>query len=169
MARREGVFLRTSKTGAGHHRLRKALRLTRWEILLSVSLYASAGLIAATAHPPLLLVFIIALQGTVYACSPIASLWNLRAQLVPAGEFRRRHEERRVRQARNRRPLLRVAGLAAALVLAAVVGAAAASLAAPDTLLPGSTGGHRLGHSPVRPAPSPQQAASEGSAFTSRQ
>jgi hypothetical protein len=168
MARREGVFLRTSKTGAGQHRLRKALRLTRWEILLSVSLYAAAGLIAASAHPPVLLVFIISLQGTVYACSPIASLWNLRAQLAPAGEFRRRYE-RRLGQARNRRPSFRLAGLAAALVLAVIVGAAAASLAAPNTLLPGNMAGHGHGRSPVRPAASPQQAASEGSAFTSRQ
>ncbi len=149
MARREGVFLRTSKTGSSHHRLRKALRLTRWETALAVALYTSAGLLAASSHPPLLLVFIIALQGSVYACGPIASLWNLRAQLVPAPEYRRRYEEQRLRQARRAKPSFKAAGFAAALV-AVVIGAGAAALVAPDELLPGSAVSHVRVVTPVR-------------------
>jgi hypothetical protein len=142
MSRREGVFLRTSKTGSSHHRLRTAIRLCRREALLSVSLYTSAVLIALSSHPPLLLIFVISLQGTVYACAPIASLWNLRAQLVPTHEFRRRFEERRLRQSRRRRPSFRVAGLTAALLLALVVATTTAVLAAPDRLLPGGAVDH---------------------------
>jgi len=173
MSRREGVFLRTSKTGSSHHRLRTAIRLCRWEALLSVALYTSAALLASSSHPALLLIFIISLQGTVYACAPIASLWNLRAQLVPAHEYRRRFEERRLRQARRRRPSFRVAGLTAALVLALVAGVTTAVLAAPDQLLPGDAVHHGrvvLPHSPVGTGlPSRQQAPPDGSASTSRQ
>ncbi len=139
MSRREGVFLRTSKTGSTRHRLRAAFRLSRWEALLAIALYTSAGFLAARHHPPILLIVIVAIQGTVYACSPIASLWNLRAQLVSAPEYRRRYEEQRVRQSR---PSFRVARPVAALLLAAVVGAAAAAIAAPDKLLPGTPAAH---------------------------
>jgi len=141
MSRREGVFLRTSKTGSSHHRLRTALRLTRWETLLALALYASAGLLSALRHPPILLIVIVAIQGTVYLCAPIASLWNLRAQLVSAHEYRRRHEEKLLRQM-NGRPAFRVARPAAAVLLAAAVGAGAAALTAPGDLLPGTAGSH---------------------------
>src|SRR3984893_16205569 len=77
ISRREGVFLRTSKTGSNHHRLRTALRLCRGEASFALALFISAGLLAASAPPPLLLIFFICVQGTVYVCSPIASLWNL--------------------------------------------------------------------------------------------
>lgn len=145
MSRREGVFLRTSKTGSSHHRLRTAFRLSRWETVLAVSLYVSAGLLAASPHPALLLIGIISLQGTVYLCSPVASLWNLRAQRVSSTEYRRRFEERRLRQAGRRRTSFRPARLVGALGLAVVVGAAAAVLAAPSGLLPGSA----VNHGPV--------------------
>ena len=72
MSRREGVFLRTSKTGSEPPPAAQALRLSRWETLFAVALYTSAGLLAASHHPPILLIIIIAVQGTVYACSPIA-------------------------------------------------------------------------------------------------
>jgi hypothetical protein len=140
MSRREGVFLRTSKTGSTRHRVRAAFRLSRWEALLAIALFTSAGLLAARQHPPILLIVIVAIQGTVYACSPIASLWNLRAQLVAAPEYRRRYEEHRVRQAT--RPSFRVARPVAAVLLAAVMGAAAAAIAAPDKLLPGTPATH---------------------------
>jgi cellulose synthase/poly-beta-1,6-N-acetylglucosamine synthase-like glycosyltransferase len=140
MSRREGVFLRTSKTGSSRHRLRAAFRLSRWEALLAIALYTSAGLLAARHHPPILLILIIIIQGTVFACSPIASLWNLRAQLVSAPEYRRRHEERRLRQLG--RPSFRVARPIAAVLLAAVIGAAAATIAAPNKLLPGTPADH---------------------------
>jgi cellulose synthase/poly-beta-1,6-N-acetylglucosamine synthase-like glycosyltransferase len=151
MSRREGVFLRTSKTGSSHRPLRTALRLSRWETVLAVSLYASAGLLAASAHPPLLLVGIISLQGTVYLCSPIASLWNLRARRVSSLEYRRRFDEQRFRQATRGRPSFRAGRLAGALGLAFVVGAAAAVLAAPGELLPGSAVNHGPGVTPVHP------------------
>ena len=171
MSRREGVFLRTSKTGATHHRLRKALWLTRYETVLAVALYVSAALIATTPDPQILLIIIISLQGSVYACAPVAALWNLRAQLVSPLEYRRRYDERRLRHANRRRPQVRVAGLAAALVLAAIVGLGAAALSSPGRLLPGNAvvdQRHDLahGHALVRTAggpadPSSQQAVSD--------
>jgi cellulose synthase/poly-beta-1,6-N-acetylglucosamine synthase-like glycosyltransferase len=135
MSRRDGVFLRTSKTGSAHHRLRTALRLCRVETLLMVGLYVSAGFLAARRHPPLLLTAIIAFQGTVYACAPIASLWNMRAQRVPAHAYRRRFEQRRIRQAGRGRPTLRVLGAATAAVVALGVGGMAGVFVAPISLL----------------------------------
>ena len=129
--------------------MRKALRLSRWEILLTVGLYTSAGLLAASAHPPLLLIAIIALQGSVYFCSPVCSLWNLRAQRVSRQEYRRRFDERLRRRAGRRRPSFRVPALAAALGLAVVVGGAVAVLASPDVLQPGKPVHHGR-----KPAPS---------------
>jgi cellulose synthase/poly-beta-1,6-N-acetylglucosamine synthase-like glycosyltransferase len=136
MTHREGVFLRTSKTGSSHHRLRKALRLSRVETALAVALYASAGFLIALVHPPILLIVIILLQGTVYLCSPIAALWNLRAQRVPGEEFRRRFEERRLRQARRRRPSYATAAFGGAMLLAVITGAGIAMIGSPDKLIP---------------------------------
>ena len=80
LCRREGVFRRTSKTGADRHRLRAALRLSRWEAVVGCALWASAGLLAAGALTVrIVLIFVIATQGAVYMCSVAASLWNLRA------------------------------------------------------------------------------------------
>ena len=89
LARRDGVFLRTSKAG-GRRTVLTALRLTRGETALAVALYASVGLLAALRHPPWLLMFIIFVQATVYLCAPIAAVWNLRALGVPAQVYRRR-------------------------------------------------------------------------------
>ena len=80
--------------GSEGRRLRTAIRISRVETLLAVSLYAAAGFLLALAHPPVLLIVIILVQATVYLCSPIAALWNVRAQRVPAEEYRRRHAER---------------------------------------------------------------------------
>jgi len=136
LTRKEGVFLRTSKTGAaGGARLRKALRISRVETLLAASLFTAVGLLVAFADPPPLLLFIIGLQGLVYVCAPVAALWNLRAQHVPAHESRRRFDERRVREA-HRAPRFVTVGFAAAVFLAVVSGAAIAVFAAPDKLVP---------------------------------
>ena len=137
MAHREGVFLRTSKTGSTHRPLRTAFRLSRVETLLAVALYTSAGLLTASAHPPLLLIGIISLQGTVYLCSPIAALWNLRARRIPGEEFRRRFAARRLRQAGRRRPpRFATAAFGLAILAAALSGAVIASFAAPEKLVP---------------------------------
>ncbi len=136
LCRREGVFRRTSKTGADRHHLRAALRLSRAEALVGSALWASAGLLAARAHPPVVLIFVIATQGAVYICSVAASLWNLRAQRVPGLEYRRRFAERRLRQA-ARRFSWAGAGLAGAVLASALVAVATASVAAPGNLLSG--------------------------------
>ena len=99
LARRDGVFLRTSKTGSGHHRLRKALRLSLWESLFAVR---------CTPRPCIHLrcrsrlgcwSIIITFQATVYLCAPIAAVWNLRTQRVPAHAYRHRFEQQRLREA----------------------------------------------------------------------
>jgi hypothetical protein len=98
-------------------------------------LYASAGLLSTLSHPPLLLIFIISLQGSVYLCAPIAALWNLRAQRVPALTYRRRFEERRLHHARRRRPLSRVLRPLTATLLALGVGGVTSAFVAPAALL----------------------------------
>ena len=156
MTHREGVFLRTSKTGSTHRPVRTALRLTRVETLLALALYTSAGLLAAMAHPPVLLVAIISVQGTVYLCAPMAAFWNLRARRVPAHEFRRRFAAQRLRQSRRRRPSLVTAAFAGALLAAVVTGAGIAVFAAPGQLtpVPAVTLGHDTApdRTPAQPA-----------------
>jgi hypothetical protein len=124
MAHREGVFLRTNKTGSDRHRIRTALRLSRFETALALSLFVSAGVLSARARPSILLIFIVALQGVVYLCSPISAFWNLRAQRVPAHEYRRRHAERRARalERSGRRNALTL-GFACAMLAAVLAGA----------------------------------------------
>jgi hypothetical protein len=141
MSRREGVFLRTSKTGSTHRRIRTAFRLSRWETLLAVALFVSAGLLSASRHVPIFLTVILCIQGAVYLCSPISSFWNLRAQRVPGFEYRRRFEERRRHAANRLRPSFRPIGIAA-LLLALLVGLAAAMFAAPARLLPATKTQH---------------------------
>jgi hypothetical protein len=132
MARRDAVFLRTSKV-AGRRRIRSALRLTRVETTLAVALYVGAGLLATSHHPSWLLVSIIALQATVYLCGPIASVWNLWAVGVPAPEYLQRFEKRRARADRRRRSwaqfLPRPAAAGAALTALCAGGVASAFLA----------------------------------------
>ena len=135
IARRDGVFLRTSKAGDNKHRIRKALRLSRWETLLACALYAAAGLLATLRNPPLLLIGIVSLQGTVYLCGPIAALWNLRAQRVPAAEYRRRFHEQRLRTATRRRVWAKIPTIATASLLTLGAGGLAAALLSPATLL----------------------------------
>ena len=135
MFRRSGVFLRTSKTGTSRHRLRTALRLTRVESVLALALYASAGLLAHSTRPPLLLIAIMAVQGTVYLCAPVASLWNVRAQLVADAEYRRRHRERLRRLAGRPSPAVRLGGMVVGAVFCLLIGLGTAVFVAPQSLL----------------------------------
>ena len=135
LVRRDGVFLRTSKTGGRHRRLRTAIRASRYEAVLAAALYAAAGFLAAARRPPWLLIFVIAVQATVYLCAPVASLWNLRVQRVHALTYRRRFEERGLRLANRRRGLGRVLGPAIATALALGVGGIASAFVAPVDLM----------------------------------
>jgi cellulose synthase/poly-beta-1,6-N-acetylglucosamine synthase-like glycosyltransferase len=136
LTHREGVFLRTSKTGSTHRQLRTALRLTRVETSLAVALYVSVGLLLTLKHPPVVLVGIILVQGTVFLCAPIAALWNIRAMRVSAQEYRARHEERRLRKSRRFLPAFATLGFAGGLVAAVVAGFVIATFAAPQKLVP---------------------------------
>ncbi len=97
VARRDGIFLRTSKAG-GRRTILGALKLARWEAALAGALYVGGGLLVSMRHPPWLLVFLVFTQATFYLCGPIASVWNLRARVAEA------HEE--PQRARRRRPRL---------------------------------------------------------------
>jgi cellulose synthase/poly-beta-1,6-N-acetylglucosamine synthase-like glycosyltransferase len=136
MARRDAVFLRTSKV-AGRRRIRTALRLTRVETTLAVALYIGTGLLVASHHRPWLLIFIIFLQATVYLCGPIASVWNLWAVGVPVPELQRRFETRRLRAERRRRSWARMPRPAAAgaAMTALCAGGVASAFLAPVPLL----------------------------------
>jgi hypothetical protein len=157
MARRDAVFLRTSKV-AGRRRIRTALRLTRVETTLAVTMYIGAGLLATSHHRPWLLIAIILLQATVYLCGPIASVWNLWAVGVPAPEYLQRFEKRRLRAERRRRSWARLPRPAAAgaVVTALCAGGVASAFLAPVALL------HTAA---IRPAGSPQSLLA-GSAST---
>jgi cellulose synthase/poly-beta-1,6-N-acetylglucosamine synthase-like glycosyltransferase len=136
LSHREGVFLRTAKKKAtGERRLRTAIRISRMETVLAIALFAAVGALLALSHPPVLLIVIVAVQASVYLCSPIAALWNLRAQRIPAEEFRRRHAERQLRTVRRPRSFATV-GFAGALFLAALTGGAIAVFSAPGKLTP---------------------------------
>lgn len=160
MTHREGVFLRTSKTGSTHHQLRTALRLSRVETVLAAALYASAGLLITLAHPPILLISIVLVQATVYACAPVAALWNMRAQRVPAHVYRRRFAEQRRRQTRRSAPSFATVGFAGAVFVAVLTGAAIAVFAAPHRLtrVPAATAGSASAGAPVGSASGKQPA-----------
>jgi cellulose synthase/poly-beta-1,6-N-acetylglucosamine synthase-like glycosyltransferase len=146
MARRDGVFLRTSKS-AGRRRILGALRLTRVETIMAVGLYTCVGLLAGIRHGPWLLVFIIFAQGTVYLCGPIAAVWNLWAQGVPEAERRRRFERRRQRAARGRLAWGRLSRPALSALAAVCIGAVTTAFLAP---------GSQLQQTAARRAASPQ-------------
>lgn len=162
MTRREGVFMRTPKTGSGHHRVRAALRLTRWETVMATSLLAAVGVLSTLAHPPILLISICAVQGFVYACGPIAALWNVRAEPVPREEYRRRFELASTRTALRRRPAFTFNRIAV-IACAAAAGVGIGAVVVPSSLVPtsappahvrhvGTTNGHSAvpSHSGVR-------------------
>ena len=133
VARRDGVFLRTAKAG-GRRSIPRALWLTRVETALALALCAAAAALAALPRrPPWLLIFIIAFQGSVYLCGPIASVWNLWARGVPGHEFRRRFAEQRQRAQRRRRAT--IPRPAAAALSALCVGGVASAFLPPVPLL----------------------------------
>ena len=138
IARRDGVFLRTSKSG-GRRTIFTALRLTRWETVLAVALYVAVGLLADLRHRPWLLIFLIFLQATVYLCGPIVSVWNLRAQGVQGRERRRAFAERRLRALRRRRTRALLPRPAAAALTAVCVGGVTSAFIAPVALLHATT------------------------------
>jgi cellulose synthase/poly-beta-1,6-N-acetylglucosamine synthase-like glycosyltransferase len=133
VTRRDGVFLRTLKATAGRRGIPTALRQTRLETALAAALYAGVGLLAGLRHAPFLLMFITFVQGTVYLCGPVAAVWNVRAQGVPAGQRRRRFEQRRLRAERRRGAGIRLWRPAGAALAALCVGAATTAF-----LIPGS-------------------------------
>jgi hypothetical protein len=134
VARRDGVFLRTSKAG-GRRTILTALKLTRWETALAIALYASVGLLATLRHRPWLLMVLVFIQATVYLCGPIASLWNLRAQSTPGQAYRRRFAERRRRAQRRRAAWAPFPRPAAAALTALCIGGATSAFVAPVPLL----------------------------------
>jgi cellulose synthase/poly-beta-1,6-N-acetylglucosamine synthase-like glycosyltransferase len=137
LTHREGVFLRTSKKGADQHPLRTALRLSRVETVLAIALYTAAGFLATLGHPPILLMLITLVQATVYLCSPVAALWNMRAQRIPREEYRARYDARRLRKASRRRaPAFATIGFAGALLMAMLGGVGVAVFAAPHKDVP---------------------------------
>ena len=138
VARRDGVFLRTSKSG-GRRTVFTSLRLARVETLLAAVLYVSAGLLAGLRHRPWLLIFLILVQATVYLCAPIAAVWNLRAQAVPGQERQRGFAERRLRAARRRRARVLFPRPAAAALTALCVGGVTSAFVFPVSLLHATT------------------------------
>ncbi len=157
VARRDGVFLRTSKAG-GRRTILTALKLTRWETVLAATLYVSAGLLAGLRHRPWLLLFIVFVQATVYLCGPIAAVWNQRARTVPA-----RERQPALAAARRRRPRALFPRPASAALTRAVRrrsdqrlrgphGAAARDDHGADRRSPAVTAGRRSGHRGLPPA-----------------
>src|SRR5579863_2585557 len=133
--RRDAVFLRTPKVG-GRRRISAALRLTKVEGAMALALYACVGLLATLRHAPWILVFLVFVQAMVYTCAPVASVWNLFAQGTPDVEYRRRWEERRLREQRRPRPLAWLPRPAFGASLAALgAGGVAAALLLPVPLL----------------------------------
>ena len=139
IARRDGVFLRTSKAG-GRRTIFTALKLTRWETALAAALYTCAGLLAARRHPSWLLIFIIVVQATVYLCGPIAAVWNLRAQTAPGRARQHAFAGRRLRGVPRRRPAWAwVPRPATAALPALCVGGVTSAFVAPVALLHATT------------------------------
>jgi cellulose synthase/poly-beta-1,6-N-acetylglucosamine synthase-like glycosyltransferase len=136
LTHREGVFLRTSKTGSTHRRLRTAIRLSRVETALALSLYACVALLVARPHPPIVLTAIVFVQASVFLCSPISAFWNTRAQRVPAHEYRARYREQQLRHSRRFAPNFVTVGFIGALVLAILGGLGIAVFSAPSKLAP---------------------------------
>jgi len=134
IARRDGVFLRTAKKGTRRSILR-AFRLARVETIVAIALFVVTGFLLTFAHRPWLLALILFIQGVVYLCAPIASLWSLSAQGVSIQDLRHRFEERRVRAARRRRAFAQTPRRTAAALTAVCVGGVTSAFLAPVPLL----------------------------------
>ena len=133
LARKDGVFLRTSKADGGRT-IVTALKLTRWETGMAVALYTSVGFLASLRHRPWLLMFLIFAQATVYLCAPLVAVWNLRAKAVPADRRALADSAGRARRRWGRLPR----PVAAALT-AACVGALVSPFVSPASLLQASS------------------------------
>jgi hypothetical protein len=142
VARRDGVFLRTAKASSRRSILR-ALRLTRVPAILAAALYISTGLLASLRDKPWVLMVIVFLQGTVYLCGPVASVWGLWAQGIPREESWRRFESGSLRSRRRRRVWAQVPQRAVAAVTAVCVGGVASAFVAPVALLHATAGPRR--------------------------
>lgn len=151
ITRRDGVFLRTSKSASGNRRLRDALRLSRSETLLAIALYASAIVLAVRTSPPFILIFIVLVQATVFACAPAASFWNRRAQRVSPVDHQHRFEEQKL-QGEVQDPLrVRRLGITVGAGLLVVVVTAVGAIVSPTRLFGGDIGrGHQAPTAVVR-------------------
>ena len=138
LARRDGVFLRTSKSDGGRT-IVTALKLTRWETAMALALYAAVGLLAGLRHRPWLLMFLIFAQATVYLCAPIAAVWNLRAKAVPIAARRSAAQRGRRRPGRRLAAWLPFPRPAAAALTAICVGGLASPFVFPAQLLHASS------------------------------
>ena len=75
-------------------------------------------------------------QATVFLCAPVAALWNVRAQRVPAAVYRKRYADQTARQARRPVRTFATLGFAGGLLAAACAGALVAIFASPDHTAP---------------------------------
>ena len=94
LARREGVFLRTPKNDRNQkvvRRMRDALWLARWEMVLAAGLFLCAGLMAASSSKHILLVVMIFVQALRVPVRPRHSL----LECAGADGAGRRHVARR--------------------------------------------------------------------------
>ncbi len=113
LVRRDGVFLRTPKW-RGDGGIREALRATRTETALAVTLWSGAAAAVVTQAGPVMPAFA-AWQGSLYACAPAMAWLNLRTELSARLKRRQQTEDRR-----ERRPTYQphIAGATLALLLA---------------------------------------------------
>jgi cellulose synthase/poly-beta-1,6-N-acetylglucosamine synthase-like glycosyltransferase len=98
MSRKEASFLRTPKEGK-ERSLASALRAARAETVLAVLLWGAASVVAISGRGTAFLFGLFAWQGLVYASAPIMSWLNVRSEMTPELERRRRTENRRERMA----------------------------------------------------------------------
>ena len=128
------------RRSADARRISAALRLSKVEAAMAVALYAGVGLLATMRHAPWILIFLVFVQAMVYVCGPIASVWNLCAQGTPDVEYRRRLDERRLREQRRPRPLAWLPRPALGATLAALgAGGVAGALLLPVPLVSATT------------------------------
>ncbi|HEV7642098.1 MAG TPA: glycosyltransferase [Gaiellaceae bacterium] len=131
VARRDGVFLRTSKSGGGG--IFTALKLTRWETALAFTLFAAAGFLAGLAHPPWILILLVATQATAYLCAPAAAVWNHLAMRA------RRAGRRRAVPERQQRGGVRWPRRVSVILTALVIAVAASAFVSPSRPLANAT------------------------------
>jgi cellulose synthase/poly-beta-1,6-N-acetylglucosamine synthase-like glycosyltransferase len=92
--RSETSFLRTPKEGV-ERSLSNALRAARAETAMAVALWAAASAVAVSGRGTTFMLGLLGWQGLVYAAAPLMSWLNVRGELSPELERRRRSEFRR--------------------------------------------------------------------------